>query len=232
MRAAERHALADSLNHMLAEVQIIRADAQTLRDEVQAATVVRDRQLVSLKEATAERKQQLVGLQEAIAERDRQLVSLKEAIAEGDRQLVGLQEAMAERDRRLLSLEEAVAERDRQLFSLEGSLAERDRELVILRMKLASTQRRVQSVRSSISWKVTSPLREVRRAAFRLVGLFRRPKPFAALTTSAFANSDLAASDEIAAGLTEPARLLYRNLRNATALQRYAEEKRISRRGI
>jgi FkbM family methyltransferase len=232
VRAADRHALVESLNHMLGEVQVAQADAQTLRDEVQAVTAKRDRDLVNLQEAMEDRDQQLGSLKETTAERVRQLAGLQEAIAERDRQLVSLQQAMAERDRRLVSLEEGVAERDRQLFSLEGSLAERDRELVSLRMKLASTQRRVQSVRSSISWKLTSPLREVRRAAFRLIGLFRRSKPFADLATSAFASSDLAACDEIAAGLTEPARLLYRNLRNATALQRYAEEKRISRRGI
>jgi FkbM family methyltransferase len=143
--------------------------------------------------------------------------TLRETMAERDwraqKAMAELQEAMAARDRQL-------AQRDDQLGSLQESLAERDRQFGSLQTKLAATQQRLQSMRSSISWKLTSPLREVRRAVVRIVGLFRRPKPSSELATSAFASSDLVASDEIAAGLTEPARLLYRNLRDAVALQR------------
>jgi len=160
-------------------------------------------------------------LREAMAEREH---VLRKAMAEREQTL---QEAMAERDRQLSSLQEAVAERARLLGSLQEAVAERARQLSGLQTKLAKTEHRLRSMRSSISWKLTSPLRELRRAAVRIIGLFRRPKPPSDVATSAFASSDLAASDEVAAQLNEPARLLYRNLRDTVALRRWEKEKRM-----
>jgi FkbM family methyltransferase len=152
VQAAERTALVNSLNHLLAEVQSARAEAQNLR--------------------------------------------------------------------------EALDERQRWLGTLEESLAERGRRIGGLQQELAATKRRLRHMRSSLSWKLTSPLREVRRIALRIAGLFHRPKPPSEIATSAFASSDLAVPDQIAAGLTEPARLLYHNLRDAAAYQRRAGKKR------
>ena len=178
----------------------------------------------SLWEAMAEREQTL---QEAMAERDRQLGGLHEAAAERERVLGSLQEALAQRERQLASLQEAVAQRERLLGSLQEAVAERARQLGGLQTKLAKTEHRLRSMRSSVSWKLTSPLRELRRAAVRIIGLFRRPKPPSDVATSAFASSDLAASDEVAARLNEPARLLYRNLRDTVAVRRWEKEKRM-----
>ena len=61
-----------------------------------------------------------------------------------------------------------------------------------------------------------------------LAGWFRRPTPPSTIATSAFAGSDLGVRDDVAAGLTEPARLLYHNLRDAAAFQRRIENKSIS----
>ena len=143
------------------------------------------------------------------------LVEVQSARAEAQ----NLREALDERQRWLGSLEQSLAERDQRLGSLH-------RQLGGLQQELAATKRRVRHMRSSLSWKLTSPLREVRRAVLRIVGLFRRPKPPLEFATSAFASSDLAVPDEIAAGLTEPARLLYHNLRDAAAYQRRAGKKR------
>ena len=102
VQAAERNALVNSLNHVLAEVQSVRAEAH------------------SLWEARAEREQTL---QEALAERDRQLGGLHEAAAERERVLGSLQEELAQRQRLLGSLQEAAAERARQLGGLQTKLA-------------------------------------------------------------------------------------------------------------
>jgi len=177
VRATERNALVNSLNHMLAEVQSVRAEAQAHRADAQ-----------------------------------------------------NLREALAKRELWVGSLQETLAQRDRQLGGLQESLAQRDRQLGSLRTTLGATQRRVQTMRSSISWKLTSPLREARRAAVRIIGLFRWRRPPSDTGTSVLANSDLAIPDEIAAGLTEPARLLYRNMRDAAAFQRRTGKKRLSER--
>jgi FkbM family methyltransferase len=172
VQAAERNALINSLNHMLAEVQSVRAEAQQ-------------------REWT-------------------------------------LQREIAEREQRLAGLDEAIAQRERVLRSLQEAMAQRDRQLVNLQINLAAAQRRLNSIRSSISWKLTSPLREARRALIRILGRFRQPNAPSDRVISALANSDLPVADEIAAGLSEPARLLYRNLREAVALQRQMQEKQIN----
>jgi FkbM family methyltransferase len=159
LQAAERTALVNSLNHLLAEVQSAREEARSHRAEAQ-------------------------NLREALDEREQWVASLQEAMAERGRQIGGLQQ------------------------------------------ELAASKRRLRHMRSSLSWKLTSPLREVRRVALRVAGLFHRPKPPSEVATSAFASSDLAVPDQIAARLTEPARLLYHNLRDAAAFQRQVEKAR------
>jgi FkbM family methyltransferase len=133
-----------------------------------------------------------------------------------------LRETIAERNRQL-------AQRDDQLGSLREVIAGRERQLGAVQQNLTATQQRLQSMRSSMSWKLTSPLREVRRAAVRIVDGLRRPTRPSNLATSTFTSSDLAATDEIAAGLTEPARLLYRNLQDAAAFERRTAKKPRSR---
>jgi len=175
VRATERNALVNSLNHLLAEVHSVRIDAQSHRADAQ-----------------------------------------------------NLREALNERERWVTSLQEATSQRDQQLVSMEESLRGRDRQLVGLQQELAATRRRLRHMRSSLSWKITSPFREVRRAVLHLAGWFRRPTPPSTIATSAFAGSDLGVRDDVAAGLTEPARLLYHNLRDAAAFQRRIENKSIS----
>lgn len=156
-------------------------------------------------------------LNEAMADRE---LTLQSAIG-------NLEEAVARRNRELASLQELMVQRDRQLGSLQEVMAQRDRQLSSLQAQLAAAQRRLKSIRSSVSWKITSPLREIRRVAIRILGLFRRPKP-AELPVSAVSNSETVPPDEAASRLTEPARLLYRNIWDATAMQRRIEEKPMS----
>jgi FkbM family methyltransferase len=206
VQSAERNAVINALNYIL-------ADVHSLRD----AVAQRDRMIAGLREAIAKRDRQLASLQETM---DRQLASLQET---KDRQIAGLQETM---DRQIAGLQETM---DRQVTSLQETVAQRGRQLAGLQQELTAARRRVRHMRSSLSWKLTSPLREARRAALRVVGLFYRSKPPPKVATSAFASSDLAVPDQIAAGLTEPARLLYHNLRDAAAFKRQMEKKRSSR---
>ena len=177
LREANYTALANSLNHMLAEVESARSQAQSLR------------------EAMAERE---LTLQAALADRD---------------------QVLAQRGRQLENLQDTIGQRERQLGSLQELLAQRDRQVASLQTNLAASQRNLKSIRSSVSWKITSPLRELRRALRRVAGLFRHQTPPTA-PLAASGNSETAAPDEIASHLTEPARLIYRNLRDAAALRR------------
>jgi FkbM family methyltransferase len=192
-------------------------------DEVQAAE--RNALISSLNHMFAEVqtvRNDLQNLHEAKVEREQ---FLQNVIAQHEQ---ALQQAIVERDRQLVNLQESLTQRERVLGSLQEAMAQRDRQLISLQTNLASAQLRLKSIRSSVSWKLTSPMREIRRGVLRFFSLFRPPKPPSERAISALANSDLAVADEIAAGLTEPARLLYQNLRNAAALQRQIEQERIS----
>jgi FkbM family methyltransferase len=178
-QAAERNALVNTLNHVLAE-------AQSLRNDI----TERDRQIDSLRSTTVERDRQL-------GEHVRQLEDIRSTLAERDRQITALRDDQDRQQRELLA----------QVHQLSGSLA--------------ATERRLRSIRSSVSWKLTSPLREIRRGAVRIAALFGRlpakqhvsKKPNGEQGVSNIAASAVAIPDEIAAQLTEPARSLYHALR-------------------
>ena len=203
-QAAERNALVNSLNHVLAE-------AASLRNGI----TERDKQIDNLRNTTAERDRQL-------GELVQQLEEVRGTRAERDRQLGELVQQLEE-------VRSTLAERDRQITALSHDQDGQQRELLAqvhhLRGSLAATERRLRSVRSSVSWRLTSPLREIRRAAARIALFVRRllanqhtsQEPNPVQRPSNIATAGLALSEEIAAGLTEPARSFYRVLRNTVA---------------
>ena len=101
----------------------------------------------------------VANLNQAIAERDGQLVSLNQAVAERDGQLASLNQAVAERDGQLVSLNQAVAERDGQLANLNKVVTEWDRQLASLNQVVAERDRQLAAILSSLSWRITKPLR-------------------------------------------------------------------------
>lgn len=190
--SSARYAVLNSLNHVLAEAQRPRAEAQ------------------SLGEAIASRVQTPQG---GAGGPPTKLSSLPEAVAEHYRQLSYLPRDGGGTRLADCSVHKAVAERDRWLAGVQTNQA--------------NTQRRLQSVRSSISWKITSTLPKTRRTALRIISLFRCLGPLS-IATTVLPNCGLTVSDEIAARLIEPVRLVYCRLRAAAVLQRLAVEKQMS----
>jgi FkbM family methyltransferase len=240
---AERNAQVNTLNHLVAEAQSLRNDI-TERDRqidsLRKTTAERDRQL-------GEYLRQLEDIRSTLAERDRQLgghvqqlEDIRNTLAERDRQLGGhvqqledIRSTLAERDRQLgghvqqlEDIRSTLVERDTQITAVRDDQDRQQRELLArvhqLSGSLAATERRLRSIRSSASWKLTSPLREIRRGAVRIMALFGRlpAKPHFSKRPNAeqdvsniAASSAVAIPDEIAAQLTEPARSLYHALR-------------------
>ncbi|CUA92849.1 methyltransferase domain-containing protein [Thiomonas bhubaneswarensis] len=110
----------------------------------------------SLQQTITERDGQIASLNHAVAERDGQIASLNHAVAERDGQIASLNHAVAERDGQIASLNHAVAERDGQIASLNHAVAERDGQISILNHE-------VMKIRQSTSWRITAPVRQVRR---------------------------------------------------------------------
>jgi len=89
------------------------------------------------------------GLEESIAERDGQIVNLNQSMSERDGQIVNLNQSMAERDGQIVKLNQSVAELDGQIKHLNQAVVERDGQIT--------------AIKSSTSWRITMPLRMLRR---------------------------------------------------------------------
>ena len=91
-----------------------------------------------------------VGPSQAVASPEMQIARLNEAVAElGRNVIIRLNQLLAERDAGVARLSQSLTERDADVARLSQSLTERDAELVALY--------------SSTSWRITTPIRAVKR---------------------------------------------------------------------
>jgi len=113
-----------------------------------------------------------------------------------------------------------------QLEKTRDALRELNLRLAETETQLGRTQNRLRSLRKSFSWKLTSPLREARRGAVRAWRFIRRRRRPAESSDvhppqqNHGAASGPVAPDQIEATLTEPARSVYRALREMAAHKR------------
>jgi SAM-dependent methyltransferase/peptidoglycan hydrolase CwlO-like protein len=155
------------------------------------AAAERDGQIASLKDAAAERDGQIASRNQALAERDGQIAGLTQSVAERDGQIASLNQAVVERDGQITSLNQAVVERDGQITTLAGDVAshrvqigslkatvgereasvsaglvalgERQTMLDALVSELSQMKCALERMEKSRSWRLTAPLRALRR---------------------------------------------------------------------
>jgi len=113
-------------------------------------------EIASLNQALVERDRQIASLNQAVAERDGQIASLNEAVTEREVRINSLNQAVAERDGQIASLNQAVAERDGQIANLNQAVTERDGQV-------SKLNNEVTKIRQSTSWRITAPVRQVKR---------------------------------------------------------------------
>ena len=156
------------------------------------AVAERDGQIASLGQAVAERDGQIASLGQAVAERDGQIASLGQAVAERDGQIASLGQAVAERDGQIASLNQAVdaqiavfskelSGREAEINSLNSAIREREASIaggltaqnaLQAMLDAATTEAaRLKAVlhhmEASYSWRLTAPLRNIRRVTAR-----------------------------------------------------------------
>ena len=160
----------DALRLTLRDFGIEQSDFAAKIVSLNQAVTERDGQIVSLNQAVAERDGQITSLNQAVAERDGQITSLNQAVAERDGQIVSLNQAVAERDGQIVSLNQAVAERDGQIANLNQAVAERDGQIANLNQavterdgQVSKLNNEVTKIRQSTSWRITAPVRQVKR---------------------------------------------------------------------
>ena len=101
-------------------------------------------------------KQRVDGYQRVVSECDEQIVGLTRGILDRDRQIAG-------REAQIISLSQTVSGRDAHIAVLTEAVAERDAHIASLTQVAAERDAHIALIVSSNSWRVTLPLRELRR---------------------------------------------------------------------
>ena len=105
--------------------------------------------------ATASISDKLEAFRRILVEREGQVAALNGAVAERDGQIATLNGTVVARDDRIVALNGAVAERDGRIDALNGTVA-------ALNGTVAALNEKLDEVFSSTSWRLSSPLREIK----------------------------------------------------------------------
>ncbi len=82
---------------------------------------------------------------------------------------------MTERDEQIASLSQVVTERDDQIASLSQVVTERDEQIASLSQVVSQRETTIQEIKSSSSWKITAPIRNIRAVLNRMI--VKNPAP-------------------------------------------------------
>ena len=136
--------------------------------ELRQALVARDARVEELDRAVVERDGQIGELRQTLAARDARVEELDRAVVERDGQIGELRQTLAARDARVEELDRAVVERDGQIGELRQALVARDARVEELDRAAVERDRQIGELYGSTSWRITAPLRRLRRSS-RLV---------------------------------------------------------------
>jgi O-antigen biosynthesis protein len=131
--------------------------------ELNQTIAQRDEQMAELSQTTIKRDLQIAHLNQAIAKRDGQLASLNQTEVQGTEQIVSLNKTMTVMDGQIADLKQAVVQRDGQLALLTQTVIQRDMQIARISKRLDVKLKHFQEITKSTSWRITLPLREMRR---------------------------------------------------------------------
>lgn len=144
------------------------------REILTRALAGRDDQISKLNQVVVEQEDQIVNLHQTAVERDTEVSTLKEKVAERDGQINNLSQVIANHEVEIANLNQLLVERKEQAASLERMTVEWNGEISRLNDALRDTRRELENVLSSKSWRLTKPLRFIRRAGMsKPIAIFR-----------------------------------------------------------
>lgn len=116
------------------------------------------------KSAAPERDGASNHLNQAVVSTELHLAHLSQAAARLGRSVIArLNQFLTERDEQIARLSRSLLERDTQITTLNRSLLERDAQITTLNRSLADGNAELADLYSSTSWKITQPIRSVRK---------------------------------------------------------------------
>jgi glycosyltransferase involved in cell wall biosynthesis len=111
----------------------------------------------------AELQLNAVALKHALAERPDRVDAFNRTLETQWATAAKLQEAIAKREEKIVHLSDALDAQHVRIAAFEQALAQRDAELDVLRQTVSSLQGSISEIRASTSWRISWPLRAVRR---------------------------------------------------------------------
>ena len=132
----------------------------------------RDAQIAHLGSEVATRGAQIVHLGSEVATRDEQIVHLGSEVATRDAQIAHLGSEVATRGAQIVHLGSEVATRDEQIVHLRDGVAARDEHVAYLRSEVAARDERIAEIHASTSWRLTRPIRGIKRFLVRASRVF------------------------------------------------------------
>ena len=131
-------------------------------------------ELGTLRELVSDRDGRIESLQREVAARNEDVSHLNDLVAGKDAQLSELQAGVEARDRKIDALNQEVAGRDGEVASLRGRINELDAQHDVMDQTVENRDAELAAVYASISWRLTRPLREGKRAVTGGVRLIAR----------------------------------------------------------
>jgi len=123
----------------------------------------RDEAVTGLTAQLVERDETVNALTNQLAERDKQITNLDQTVAERHNQIAEINRNIGKQVEQIGSLNQAIAERDKQVAELTDETVRRGEWALGLDQQLKEAQSQIALITSSNSWKITCPLRELRR---------------------------------------------------------------------
>ena len=179
-QVSDRDRQVDALQHTVAgrdgEITALKgtvAERGGRLDELGRQVSDRDRQIDVLQQTVAERDGRLAESLRQVADRDRDAGTLQEALAGRDREIDTLNGMVSDRDDHIRVLDTVLQDRDRELAALQGVAEERDAlrrtaedrhgEIDAMHALMDDRDRELASVYDSSSWRLTKPLRLLKK---------------------------------------------------------------------
>jgi hypothetical protein len=166
---------------LIAEKDLLLAQKDALLDRQQELLAERDAMLTEQRQLLTQRDAMLTEQRQLLAQRDATLAEQKAMLSESESRLAAQGHLLSQRDATLaeqkLQLAESdgvvaeqrqlLAQRDALLAGQKDLIAERDETLRLRARQLAEHEAMVRAMQASRSWRITAPLRSVRRWLLR-----------------------------------------------------------------
>jgi len=120
-------------------------------------------------ELTSHLRRSILALEEQVRHKDHAIAALEEQVRHRDHAVAALEEQVRHRDHAVAALEEQVRHKDHAIAALEEQIKMLNQEIAVKIAKITDLQKEILSYALSFSWKITRPLRILRRKIENLI---------------------------------------------------------------